>query len=135
MIGPELDGGVSVGAKVVSIEALGDTEQAVLTLSLEELPAGAVGGTPLNLWEVLSKCRKPCGQGVLRTPHLGIYRLWRDAGFAIGAILAGVVADIFGLIAALWAVAALTVTSGLVVAIRLYETLPKPSRAVEGALS
>jgi hypothetical protein len=28
-----------------------------------------VGGTPLNLWEVLRKCRKLCGQGVLRTPH------------------------------------------------------------------
>jgi MFS family permease len=48
---------------------------------------------------------------------------------AIGAILAGVVADAFGLTAAVWAVAALTVTSGLVVAIRMYETLPKPAQA------
>ena len=31
-----------------------------------------VGGTLLNLWEVLRKCRKPCGQGVSRTPHRGV---------------------------------------------------------------
>ena len=66
-----------------------------------------------------------------RASSVGIYRFWRDAGFAIGAILAGVVADVLGLPAAVWAVAALTVISGLVVAIRMYETLLKPSRAVE----
>ena len=69
MIGPELDGGMSVGTKVVSVEALGDTEQIILTLSLEELPEGAVGCTPLNLWEVHWKCQEPPGQWVLRTPH------------------------------------------------------------------
>lgn len=66
-----------------------------------------------------------------RASSVGTYRFWRDAGFAIGAILAGLVADALGLTAAVWAVAALTVISGLVVAIRMYETLPKPSRAVE----
>jgi hypothetical protein len=43
-----------------------------------------------------------------------------------------VVADVLGLTTVVWAVAALTVIPGLVVAIRMYETLPKPSRAVEG---
>jgi MFS family permease len=57
-----------------------------------------------------------------RATAVGVYRLWRDAGFAIGALLAGVVADAFGLEAAIWVVAALTAASGLVVALRMYET-------------
>jgi MFS family permease len=57
-----------------------------------------------------------------RASAVGVYRLWRDGGFAVGAILAGVLADAFGITAAIWAVAALTAASGLVVAIRMYET-------------
>jgi MFS family permease len=57
-----------------------------------------------------------------RASAVGVYRLWRDGGFAIGAVLAGLTADAFGLDAAIWAVAALTAVSGLVVAIRMYET-------------
>jgi MFS family permease len=57
-----------------------------------------------------------------RGTAVGVYRLWRDAGFAVGAILAGVVADALGLVAAVWVVAALTAISGLVVAARMYET-------------
>ncbi len=59
-----------------------------------------------------------------RASAVGIYRLWRDAGFAVGAILAGVIADAFGITTAIWSVAALTALSGLVVAIRMYETHP-----------
>jgi MFS family permease len=55
---------------------------------------------------------------------VGIYRLWRDSGFAIGGLLAGVLADAFGLRAAIGVVAALTAASGLVVLVRMYETLP-----------
>ncbi|MEO5838982.1 MAG: MFS transporter [Acidimicrobiales bacterium] len=58
-----------------------------------------------------------------RARSVGVYRLWRDAGFAIGALLAGITADAFGLRAAIWTVAALTAASGLVVLIRMYETL------------
>ena len=59
-----------------------------------------------------------------RASAVGIYRLWRDGGFAVGAILAGVLADTFGIATAIWSVAALTALSGLVVAIRMYETHP-----------
>jgi MFS family permease len=59
-----------------------------------------------------------------RARAVGIYRLWRDGGFAVGAILAGVVADVWGLRAAVWVVAAVTALSGLVVAVRMYETHP-----------
>jgi MFS family permease len=57
-----------------------------------------------------------------RATAVGVYRLWRDTGFAVGALLAGLVADLAGLRAAVWAVAALTAASGLVVAGRMYET-------------
>jgi MFS family permease len=58
-----------------------------------------------------------------RATSVGVYRLWRDGGFAIGALLAGVVADLLGLAASIWLVAGITALSGLVVALRMYETL------------
>lgn len=58
-----------------------------------------------------------------RASSVGVYRLWRDLGYAIGALLAGISADAFGLPAAMWLVAGLTFASGLVVAVRMTETL------------
>ena len=57
-----------------------------------------------------------------RARAVGVYRLWRDGGFAVGALLGGIVADLWGLRAAVWVVAALTALSGAVVAARMYET-------------
>jgi MFS family permease len=65
-----------------------------------------------------------------RARAVGVYRLWRDSGFAVGAILAGVVADLVGLTAAIVTVAAITAASGLVVAVRMYETHPQHERSV-----
>jgi MFS family permease len=62
-----------------------------------------------------------------RASSVGVYRLWRDLGYAIGALLAGVTADALGLPVAMWLVAALTFTSGVVVAVRMSETLRRPS--------
>jgi MFS family permease len=59
-----------------------------------------------------------------RATAFGVYRLWRDLGYAVGALLAGLVADWLGMAAAIHVVAALTLLSGLVVAIRMRETLP-----------
>ena len=67
-----------------------------------------------------------------RARSVGAYRLWRDGGFAVGAITAGVLADAFGIPTAIWTVAALTAASGLLVAARMYETRP---RAVPGRSS
>jgi MFS family permease len=57
-----------------------------------------------------------------RASAIGVYRLWRDAGFAVGALVAGILADRFGMPAAIWAVAAVTAASGLVVLVRMYES-------------
>ncbi|HWP62973.1 MAG TPA: MFS transporter, partial [Candidatus Binatia bacterium] len=59
-----------------------------------------------------------------RASAVGVYRFWRDLGFAVGAVLAGVLADAFGMAAAVWVVAALTAGSGLVVLVRMAETRP-----------
>jgi MFS family permease len=58
-----------------------------------------------------------------RASSVGVYRLWRDLGYAVGALVAGVTADALGLSPAMWLVAALTFGSGLVVAVRMRETL------------
>jgi MFS family permease len=60
-----------------------------------------------------------------RASAVGVYRLWRDLGYAVGALLAGVVADIAGIPAAILTVAALTLTSSAVAAWRLRETAPR----------
>jgi MFS family permease len=59
-----------------------------------------------------------------RASAIGVYRLWRDLGFAVGAILAGVVADSAGVPFAIWLVAVLTAGSGVVVLVRMRERVP-----------
>jgi MFS family permease len=60
-----------------------------------------------------------------RASAVGVYRLWRDLGYAVGALLAGITADVLGLAGAMWLVAAITLASGLVVAVRMRETLQR----------
>jgi MFS family permease len=64
-----------------------------------------------------------------RASAVGVYRLWRDLGYAVGALLAGFTADAFGVPAAMWLIAALTFVSGLVAALRMSETLPTIAHA------
>jgi MFS family permease len=54
-----------------------------------------------------------------RATAVGVYRLWRDSGYVVGALLGGIVADVFDLRAAVWVVAVLSAASGLVVAARM----------------
>ena len=51
-----------------------------------------------------------------RATSLGVYRFWRDLGYAVGALLSGIVADLLGFATAIHSVAALTLASGVVVA-------------------
>ena len=57
-----------------------------------------------------------------RASAVGVYRLWRDLGYAVGALLSGVVADLFGLTWAIVVVAVLTFVSGVITALRMTET-------------
>jgi MFS family permease len=57
-----------------------------------------------------------------RASSVGVYRLWRDLGYAIGALLAGITADALGLREAMWLAAAVTFASGCVVAVRMRES-------------
>jgi len=64
-----------------------------------------------------------------RASAVGVYRLWRDGGYASGALIAGIVADLLGVPWAIAGIAALTFASGLVVLARMYETLPSKQPA------
>ncbi len=63
-----------------------------------------------------------------RASAVGVYRLWRDGGYAVGALTAGLLADAFNLSTAIAAVGGLTFLSGIIVAGVMYETLPRQSR-------
>ncbi|MEQ1567680.1 MAG: MFS transporter, partial [Myxococcota bacterium] len=56
-----------------------------------------------------------------RASAVGVYRLWRDLGYAVGALSAGLVADAFGLDPAVWMVAAITFAAGVVALVRMTE--------------
>lgn len=64
--------------------------------------------------------RRPPPNGV--SGRWGIYRLWRDGGFAVGALLSGIIADAYDIPVAVTAVAAPTGASGIVVALRRRST-------------
>jgi len=59
-----------------------------------------------------------------RGKAVGVYRLWRDLGFAVGAVLAGILADRFSVEVAVLGVAGVTAASALDIALRMRETLP-----------
>lgn len=54
-----------------------------------------------------------------RAESIGIFRLWRDLGYAVGAVLTGVIADQFGLLTAVATIAVLTVCSAFIILIRM----------------
>ncbi len=90
------------------------------------LGAGTLGlGTALvypTLLAAISDVAHPTWRG----SAVGVYRLWRDGGFAVGGLVAGLLADAFGMPTAIGAAGALTFLSGLVVAVVMYETHPRP---------
>ncbi|OHV87818.1 MFS transporter [Mesorhizobium sp. ORS 3428] len=57
-----------------------------------------------------------------RARSLSVYRFWRDLGYAVGALSAGLIADFFGFVAAIAAIAALTFLSGAIVAVAMRDT-------------
>jgi MFS family permease len=76
-----------------------------------------------------------------RASAVGVYRLWRDGGYALGALLSGVLADIgnsvgiAGIPFAMLVIATLTLISGIIVAIIMNETLPRRSAVISAGES
>ncbi len=114
-------GGMWVQAAGLAVVALGDTF-AVWIVGAVLLGAGTAMVYP-TLLAAIGDVAHPSW----RARSVGIYRLWRDGGFAAGALLAGIVADALGVRTAVWTVALLTAASGVVVAVRMYETRHRPA--------
>jgi MFS family permease len=66
-----------------------------------------------------------------RAESIGTFRLWRDLGYAIGAIVSGVTADWFGIDHAIFLIGGLTIVSSLAIHIRMPATIP--NRSVPGS--
>jgi MFS family permease len=105
---------------------------AVDSFGLWALAAALLGAGTAMVYPTLLASIGDVAHPAWRARAVGAYRLWRDAGFAAGALLAGVVADALGVRAAVWVVAALTALSGVVVAVRMYETLHRPEAVATG---
>jgi MFS family permease len=84
-----------------------------------------LGGGTAMVYPTLLAAISDVAHPAWRARAVGVYRLWRDGGFAVGALLAGIIADLAGIRAAIWVVAALTAASGLLAWARMYETHPR----------
>jgi MFS family permease len=107
----------------------------VLSASFSGFAVGAVllGVGTAMVYPTLLAAIGDVAQASWRGSAIGAYRLWRDLGYAVGALLAGVTADALGLPSAMWLVAALTFASGLVAAVRMSETAAPTSEVIEQA--
>jgi MFS family permease len=103
---------------------------AILTVALVDgfgpwvAAAVAMGAGTAMVYPTLLAAVSDVAPPTQRATALGVYRFWRDAGFAAGALGAGLVADAAGTGTSIVAVAALTGLSGAVVAVRMTETAP-----------
>jgi MFS family permease len=104
----------------------------VIGLGLEApMLAGLVGSTLLGagtamVYPALLAAVSDVAHPSWRATSLGVYRFWRDLGYAVGALMAGVVAAFFGLVWAVHVAGILTCLSGLLAWMCMAETFPRP---------
>jgi len=55
-----------------------------------------------------------------RAKSVGVFRLWRDLGYAIGAILTGIIADLWGILPSIGVISGMTIISALIIAVRMH---------------
>jgi MFS family permease len=106
-----------------------------LTVQVPAFPAwigGAVlqGAGTAMVYPTLLAAISDVSQPERRATVMGVYRFWRDLGYAVGAFISGVTADLLGMRAAIEVVAILTFLSGIQVALRMRETLKRDAKAV-----
>ena len=120
---PLIVGGMLLQGGAIAVIAAGSTFGVWL------LAAGILGLGTAMVYPTLLAAVADVADPAWRGSAIGVYRLWRDLGFVAGAVLAGVVADRLGAPAAILAVAAITAGSGVVVLLRMRETLDRSTPA------
>ena len=118
--------GMGVQAGAIALIALGTT------FAVWAVAAVLLGMGTAMVYPTLLAAVGDVAHPAWRARSVGVYRLWRDGGFAVGALLTGLIADAFGILTAIWVVAALTAVSGIVVAVRMYETRSAQAAAASG---
>ena len=113
---PLIGAGMLVQAAAIAVIAIGSSFGVWLAA------AAALGFGTALVYPTLLAAVADVAEPFWRGSALGVYRLWRDLGFAVGAILVGLVADAAGMSAAILLVAALTAASGFIVFARMRET-------------
>lgn len=114
---------------------------AVIGLGLSApLLAGLVGSVLLGIgtalvYPALLAAVGDVAHPTWRATSVGVYRFWRDLGYAVGALMAGVVAATFGLVWAVHAAGMLTLLSGLVAWALMNDTLPGVPAATAASAS
>jgi MFS family permease len=111
---PLIVAGMLLQAAALALLALSEGHFAVAAISAVLLGAGTALVYP-TLIAAISDAVAPIG----RAPTVGVYRFWRDMGYALGGVIAGTVADVIGFGGAIAVVAALTAASGVLVALDL----------------
>jgi MFS family permease len=117
--------GLIVGGMLLQAAAIGLIAVAS-TFAVWLLAAAVLGLGTAMVYPTLLAAVADVATPAWRGAAVGVYRLWRDLGFAAGAIVAGFVADAAGMSAAIWVVAVVTAASGMVVLVRMGETRPRP---------
>jgi MFS family permease len=112
-------GGMLLQAAALGLVALGGS------FTVWAVAAALLGAGTAMVYPTLLAAIGDVAHPAWRARSVGVYRLWRDGGFAVGALAAGLLADAFDITTAVWVVAVLTAVSGLLVALRMYETHPR----------
>jgi MFS family permease len=130
-VGQLFTGGLSdrVGRKPLIVAGMLTQAAAIVVIALGSsftvwlMAAAALGLGTAMVYPTLLATIADVADPAWRGSAIGVYRLWRDLGFAIGALVAGVIADLLGMSVAIVAIAVLTAGSGFVVLVRMRETL------------
>ena len=110
---PLIIGGMLLQAVAISLVGIGDSFGPWL------IAVALLGVGTAMVYPVLLAAIGDSVHPASRATYLGVYRFWRDAGAMIGALVAGVIADVLGFQSSIQVVAALTAASGILAAVTL----------------
>lgn len=117
--------GMLTQAAALAVVALADT------FAMWALGATLLGTGTAMVYPTLLAAIGDVAHPAWRGQAVGTYRVWRDLGYAVGALMGGIVADLWELRTAVWVASAISVISALVVAVQMYETHDRPAATIE----